>query len=235
MMIRKSAGALLIAAILCSAIGCDRVVEQVGQLFATPTPYISALKTATPSPTEPSGVLIPTWTPFPTATTIEMLSIPATVTVIPSPSPLAATPIPQEVVCAALWDLYPQGEALVSEWSDWTAQDPSSPEAHKDTVDSLLERWSEYQDRLAAIPSSDETLPVIDLYRASIDQWMLGFTCASNAMTTLNPACGAQAADLQAEACELWYRAYDELAQRCSQCVSERPTPTTTPTATPQP
>jgi len=143
--------------------------------------------------------------------------------------------MPLASACAALWDLYPQGEQLISEWLAWQAEDPSSLEAHKEKLDEWLERWSEHQEKLQQVPPAPEAFVLIDTYLASADRWIRGIECASNALATLNPACSGQGQALQQEACALWYQAYDQLTQLCSACVSDRPAPTATPTVTPAP
>jgi hypothetical protein len=102
-------------------------------------------------------------------------------------------------------------------------------------MDRLLARWTAHLERLESVPPSDHALALIDLYLASADKWIRGFECASNTLATLNPACSGRAVDLHAEACDLWYQAYDRLTQLCTECVSDRPTPTATPAATPAP
>lgn len=234
---RRITGALWAAALTCLLLaGCAQVGEQIERFFPGPTPLPSDLTgarpTATPTVLATLAPLAPTWTPLPTATLLGAMAPEAAPEAPPTAMP---TTMPLTSACAALWDLYPQGEQLISEWLTWQAEDPPSPEAHKEKLDELLTRWSEHQEKLERVPPAPEALALVDAYLASADRWVRGFECASNALGTLNPSCSGQGLTLQQEACTLWYQAYDQLTQLCRECVSERPTPTVTPTATPAP
>ena len=234
---RRIASMLGTAALACLLlVGCAQVGEQIERLFPGPTPVPNDLAgappTATPTVAGPAAPLAPTWTLLPTATSLAGPGAAATSETLPTAT---STPIPLVSACAVLWDLYPQGEQLVSEWLDWQAHDPPSLEAHTAKLDEWLGRWSKYQERLERVPPAPEALVLVDTYLASADRWIRGFECASNALSTLNPACSGQGLSLQQEACALWYQAYDQLTQLCVECAGERLPPTATPTPTSAP
>ncbi len=227
---RRALGLLVALALLGSLTGCDSARQQVTRLFTKPTPTPIAQPTtgATVAPTKAA----PTWTPVPTPT-LGMASA-ITTTVVPTAT-VEPTKVPLELSCAALWDLYPQGEGLVGTWSSWMAKDPPSPEEHKAKLDEILAGWEKFQAALETIPVADEAQPVVALYGQAIERWVTGVTYASNSIATYNPACGQQVEALEAEATDLWYQAWDQLTKLCSCCASARPTPTATPAPTPAP
>lgn len=232
-MTRCVARMLWIAPLVCLLLtGCAALGGQIERLFPGPTPLPSDLTSSKPTATPTAAIspapLAPTWTPLPTATVFAIGALEAT----PDAAPVVPTVMPVASACAMLWDLYPQGEQLISEWLAWQTQDPPSLEVYNEQLDEWLERWSEHQERLEQVPPAPEALLLVETYQASADRWVRGFECASNALTTLNPACSGQGLALQQEARDLWYRAYDQLIVLCNECASERPTPTATPTAT---
>ncbi|MBC7257364.1 MAG: hypothetical protein H5T66_14795, partial [Chloroflexi bacterium] len=111
--------ALMIGIVLLSLVGCQQVSQEWARLTQRPTPITA--DTPLPTPTlSPTGAptRAPTWTPaLPGALLPSALGTP-TATPMVTATP---TPIPLEASCAALWDIYPGGEDLVSEWLMWSA------------------------------------------------------------------------------------------------------------------
>jgi len=225
--------ALMIGIVLLSLVGCQQVSQEWARLTQRPTPLTvdTPLPTPTLSPTS-APTQAPTWTPAPPgALSPSALGTP-TATPMVTATP---TPVPLEASCAALWDIYPGGEKLVSEWLMWSATDPPSPDAHKTKLDAFVAAWTQYQERLEGVPVTFETRPIYEDMLAAAEKWRLGFTYASNMLATLNPCCADEALALEQEAQDLWNQAADRLASVCAFCASARPSPTATPTLTPTP
>lgn len=224
---------LAVCAFVGGLAGCQQISEQAARLTRRPTPITvdTPLPSPTPSPTH-TPTVAPTWTPAQPATPLA----PGVGTPVGTPAPTATpTPVPLESSCAALWDIYPGGENLISEWLAWTATDPPSLEKHKAKLDALVTAWADYQGRLKNIPVAPETQPIYEALSAAAEKWHLHFTYASNMLATLNLCCGEEAQVLEKEATDLWNQAYDQLVKVCAFCVSMRPSPTPTLTLTPTP
>ncbi len=224
--------AMMAGIAVLSLVGCQQVSQEWARLTRRPTPITvdTPLPSPTPSPTS-TPTLGATWTPVPSGAPLLGLGT-ATATPIVTATP---TPVPLEVSCAALWDIYPSGEALISEWLMWSATDPPSPAEHKAKLDALVARWTQYEERLEGVPVASDTQAVYEAFKAAAEKWILSFTNASNMLATLNPCCADEALALEGEARDLWNQAYGRLTSVCAFCVSARPSPTVTPTLTPTP
>lgn len=224
---------LAICVLVGSLVGCQQISEQAAQLLRRPTPIPVDTPLPTPTPV-PTNTLTPEATQIPAPPTAPLVPGLGTPAATPGPT-ITPTPIPLEVSCTALWDIYPGGERLISEWLEWSATDPSSPDEHKAKLDYFVAQWADYQERLEGVPLAPGVQPIYEALSAAAEKWRLRFTYASNMLATLNPCCGDEALVLEKGAIKLWSRAYDALISTCAFCVSARPSPTATPTLTPTP